>query len=236
MSIKKEILNGPGYSIFKIEKMKVFAKLRNEIIKKLNLSLGCENNINSIRKKLTQMSNAEINKSMINLLKFNDLSEMVIKSCPKTITALCGKELFIQRRAHVVVKIPGKKQLKTLPHYEMMSGISPHSFVMWFPLHDLEKNDGGIYYVNQKDSLSLMKNEEEKEGLVNGPKILDMRIKKKSITMSFGEAILFNPFVLHGNNNFNSNLARIAVNVRFQSFKKPLLQKNSDYLTYYKLN
>ena len=236
MSIKEEILNGPGYSVIQIEKMKIFSELRIKIIKKLNLSMNCKNDIYSIRKKLTKMSNAEINKSMINLLKFNDLSEMILKSCPKVINSLCGKELFVQRRAHIVIKIPGNKELKTLPHYEMMSGISPHSFVMWFPLHDLEINDGGIYYVDQKDSLSLMKKEQETEGLVNGPKILNMKIRKKAITMKFGEAILFNPFVLHGNNYFNSKLARIAINVRFQSSKKPLLQKNSDYLTYYKLN
>ena len=47
--------------------------------------MNCKNDIYSIRKKLTKMSNAEINKSMINLLKFNDLSEMILKSCPKVI-------------------------------------------------------------------------------------------------------------------------------------------------------
>ena len=48
------------------------------------------------------------------------------------------------------------------------------------------------------------------------------------IPLKFGEAIIFNPFVLHGNINFKSKLARIACNVRFQSFPKPLLQKNSE--------
>ena len=50
----------------------------------------------------------------------------------------------------------------------------------------------------------------------------------------FGEAIIFNPFVIHGNTPFNSKYARIACNVRFQSCKKPLLQKNTDYLKYFK--
>ena len=33
----------------------------------------------------------------------------------------------------------------------------------------------------------------------------------------------------------NSKFARIACNVRFQSSKMPLLQKNTDYLKYYEL-
>ena len=52
MSIKEEILKGPGYSIIQIEKMKIFSELRIKIINKLNLSMKCKNNINSIRKKL----------------------------------------------------------------------------------------------------------------------------------------------------------------------------------------
>ena len=41
---------------------------------------------------------------------------------------------------------------------------------------------------------------------------------------------------MHGNNYFNSSLARIAINVRFQSIDKPLLQKDTDYFKYFKLN
>ena len=41
--------------------------------------------------------------------------------------------------------------------------------------------------------------------------------------IKFGQAIIFNPFVIHGNIPFESNYARIACNVRFQSSKLPLL-------------
>ena len=58
---------------------------------------------------------------------------------------------------------------------------------------------------------------------------------QKPTKLRFGEAIIFNPFVLHGNISFESEFARVACNVRFQSSNKPLLQKNSDYLKYFKL-
>ena len=44
------------------------------------------------------MNKVEINRAMIKLLSFTNLSEMIILSCPKMIKKLCGKELFIQRR------------------------------------------------------------------------------------------------------------------------------------------
>ena len=49
------------------------------------------------------MSNSEINKSMIKLQKFTNLSDM-IESFPSLVDILCGKELFIQLRAHICAK------------------------------------------------------------------------------------------------------------------------------------
>ena len=96
------------------------------------------------------------------------------------------------------------------------------------------EDDGGAYHIDLKQSIQIMKKEEQ-EGLVSGPKVLNFMGNKKPPRLKFGQAIIFNPFVIHGNIPFKSKLARIACNVRFQSFNKPLLQKNSDYLKYYKL-
>ncbi len=233
MNIKEKLTHGPGFSVFSIENMKVFQKLRDSFVKRINISNGSEKNIDSVRKIMAKMSKAEINRSMINLLTFTNLSEMIINSCPNLVEKLCGKELFIQRRAHTIINVPGEGQAKQWTHYELMSGISPYTYVIWAPLHDLD-DQGGVYYIKQDESLKVMK-KEQKDGLVNGPTVLNMMQNQKPTRLKFGQAIIFNPFILHGNIAFESNFARIACNVRFQSYRKPLLQKNSDYLKYYKL-
>lgn len=233
MDIHKELTTGRGYAVFPIENTGTFKKLRNSFVEKINISNKLGDNIDQIRKKMAKMSKTEINRTMVNLLSFNDLSEMIINSCPNLVKRLCGSELFIQRRAHTIINVPGEGQAKQWPHYELMSGISPFSYVIWAPLHDLE-DQGGVYYIDQKKSYEIMKKEEE-EGLVNGPTVLNLMTEQKPTLMKFGEAIIFNPFVLHGNVTFKSEFARIACNVRFQSYHKPLLQKNTDYLRYYKL-
>lgn len=232
MDIKNQLINGKGFAVFSIENMKVFNMLRKSFIDKMNLPKGSRN-IDIVRKKMAKMSKAEINRSMIRLLKFTNLSEMIINSCPKLIKKLCGRELFIQRRAHTIINVPGKGQAKQWTHYELMSGISPFTYVIWAPLHNLE-DQGGVYYIEQDRSLKVMK-KEQREGLVNGPTVLNMMENQKPTRLKFGQAIIFNPFILHGNIAFESKFARIACNVRFQSCKKPLLQKNSDYLKYFKL-
>ena len=226
-------MHGQGYAVIPIENMKTFMKLRDSFIERINISNGSEKNIDFVRKAMAKMSKAEINRSMIDLLKFTNLSEMIINSCPKLVESLCGKELFIQRRATIIMNVPGEGQAKQWPHYELMSGISPFTYVIWAPLHDLE-DQSGAYYINQKESLEVMK-KEQAAGLVNGPTVLNMMQNQKPTSLKFGQAIIFNPFILHGNVTFNSKFARIASGVRFQSYNKPLLQKNSEYLKYYQL-
>ena len=124
------------------------------------------------------MSKAEINRSTINLLTFTNLSEMMINSCENVVESLCGKELFIQRRAFTIINVPGKEHSKQWPHYELMSGISPFTYGLWAPLHDIE-DDGGAYYFDQKASLKVMKKEQE-AGLVNGPTVLNLMGKEEA--------------------------------------------------------
>ena len=234
MNIHNELINGCGYVILPIENMNIFNKLRETFLDKMENSNDSKKNIDQLRKKMAKMSNSEVNKSMVNLLSFANASEMMIKSCKGLVETLCGKDLFIQRRANTIFNLPGKDQRRQWPHYEMMSGISPFTYVIWAPFHNLE-NNGGVYYIHQKQSLEIMK-KEHLAGLVNGPTILNIMKDQEPVKLNFGEVVVFNPFILHGNITFDSEFARIACSVRFQSSKKPLLQKNSDFFKYYKLN
>ncbi len=232
MNLKEEIINGHGYAIVKIDDLDKFKHLREIFLERMGLD-GVRN-IANLRKKIAKMKNHEVNKAMVNLLSFNEASEIMIKSCKKIVEELCGKELLIQRRANTIFNLPGEEQRRQWPHYELMSGISPYTFVIWAPFHDLD-DDGGVYYVPQEQSLINIK-EEHNQGLVNGPTILGKIEKFKPAKLKFGEVIVFNPFILHGNVSFDSNLARIACSVRFQSKNKPIMQKNSDFFKLYSLN
>ena len=232
MSIKKEIIYGNGFAVVKIPNLKKFKFLRDSFVKKMNIK--GDNKILKLRQMLASMKNYEINKAMVKLLSFSEASEIMIESCSEIIKDLCGKKILIQRRANTIFNLPGEDQRRQWPHYELMSGISPFTFVLWAPFHDLD-DDGGVYYVPQKDSFKIIKIEHS-QGLVNGPTILGKMNKYKPAKLKFGEVIIFNPFILHGNINFNSNLARIACSVRFQSSKKPIMQKNTDFFKLYNLN
>ena len=233
MSLIDNIFNGPGYSIENIQNMEVFENLRKTFIKKM----GFDNNkdtINNIRQKMAKLSKVEINKAMVNLLSFNEASEKMIQSCSNIVSELSGNEIIIQRRANTIFNVPGKDERRQWPHYELMSGISPFTFVICAHFHDLD-DDGGVYYVKQDESFDIIK-KEEAQGLVNGPEILNMMNDQKPLKLKYGQVVVFNPFILHGNVEFNSSMARIACSVRFQNKNEPLMQKNSDFFKLYKIN
>ena len=233
MNLYNELVNGRGYSVFSIKNIHILENLRKEFVERIYSDNKSNKNISDARRLLAKMSKAEINKSMISLLSFANLSDMMIDACSDIVEELCGKDLFIQRRAHTIINVPGEGQAKQWTHYELMSGISPFTYVIWTPLHDLDDN-GGVYYIDLGKSSKIMK-EEELSGIVNGKRVLNLIENQKPTKLKFGEGIIFNPFVLHGNVSFESEFARVACNVRFQSSNKPLLQKDSDYLKYFKL-
>ena len=234
MNICKKINVGSGYAICDVENTIILRKIKQSFIKSMKKRDKANKDMNEIRREIAKMSKGEINKVMINFLTHNkNLSEMIILSFKNLIKKLCGKKLFIQRRAHTTINAPGDDQAKQVAHYEMISGISPFTYIIWVPLHDID-DEGGAYHIDLSESLSIMK-KEEKKGLVSGPDVLNFMGNKKPPKIKFGQAIIFNPFVIHGNIPFNSNYARVACNVRFQSSKMPLLQKNTDYLKYYEL-
>ena len=233
MSLSNEIINKKGYAILPINNMAKFNKLRNQFIKRMNIS-DSKKNINILRRNLAKMNKSEINKCMVNLLTFTEASNLMIESCSDIVSELSGNKIFVQRRAATIFNLPGKDQRRQWPHYELMSGISPFTFVLWAPFHDLD-DDGGVFYLNQDQSNEYIKREQE-QGLVNSPLILNELFNHQPPKLKFGEVIVFNPFILHGNISFNSNLARVACSVRFQSAKQPLMQKNTDFFKFYKLN
>ena len=128
MSLVDKVINSPGYQIVKIFDMDQFDKLKSKFINKVGLNNSLD--VNQVRKDLAKMSNSEINKAMINLLSFNEASEMMIDACKDIVNELSGSEILIQRRANTIFNLPGKDQRRQWPHYELMSGISPFTFVI----------------------------------------------------------------------------------------------------------
>ena len=65
------------------------------------------------------------------------------------------KRIIYTTKGTYYVNVPGADR-RNSGLIEMISGLSPFSYIIWAPLHDLD-DDGGIYYINQKISENIMK-------------------------------------------------------------------------------
>lgn len=222
MQLNEIIRHGAGFAVVEPSDLATLCEFRDGLISRTGTK-----NLDDLRQTISQLPNSEVNQMMVKLLSFTEASSLIAEAFRTTVEALCGDQLLLQRRANVIMNLPGDKQRRQWPHYEMMSGISPTTFTLWMPLHDLD-DDGGIFYVDDEESNSIM-HEEHSKGLVNSPYILDLLGDRAPSRLKYGQAIVFNPFVIHGNVAFASNLARIAVSIRFQSISDPIFQKNTDF-------
>ena len=222
MQLNETIRSGAGFDVVEPSDMMTLCGFRDELLKRTGA-----NSLDDLRGKVSQMPNAEVNQTMVKLLGFTEASSLIATAFSSTVKALCGDQLLLQRRATIIMNLPGDNQRRQWPHYEMMSGISPTTFTLWMPLHDID-DDAGIFYVEDKESNHIMR-EEYSRGLVNSPQITELLGDRIPSRLKYGQAIVFNPFIIHGNVAFVSNLARIAVSIRFQSLSDPIHQKNTDY-------
>ena len=234
MNIIENLIFGAGFEVVDIPRKVQFDDLRMKFFKKLSECSEDDLEIDQIRTSFCMKSNEDINATMVSLLSFKEASVEVAEAFTPIIEEVAqGTDIFLQRRANFIVNIPGAGKRHQWPHYELMSGISPFTFVIWAPFHDLE-DDGGIFYLSDQESYEFIKIEEQR-GLVNSPWMFDKLGERMPVRMSYGQAIIFNPFVLHGNIEYYSSMARFAVSIRFQSSKLPLMQRNSDFFKYYSL-
>ena len=60
MDLYKELVNGLGYAVCPIENMRLFKKLRDSFVDKMNMPTESDKNINVVRKAIAKMSNSEI--------------------------------------------------------------------------------------------------------------------------------------------------------------------------------
>ena len=225
--IEHELIHGKGWVILDSDHPEKLEELKSVIFGAIQGFPGLSHlqSIDEFREHLKSMPESEINTLKLYLLKVQGLSFLLQEAFQETTEGLVGKEFFLQRRPHVMFNIPGIKNTSVMHHIEAMSGISPFTYVLWAPIHDILDNSG-IYVVDQKRSMELM-NESRAQGEVMGDSVLNF--KCDPVRMRFGQGAIFNPYVIHGSVEAAGPLARIGVTNRFQSVAKPLFLRNSDF-------
>ncbi len=218
-----------------IKVLNKFKKILDENILKENSKY--DNNLENIHKFI---SSNKINDLRLNSFrKINqklDWKKYVLDICNEEITSILGSDILIQSKINLSIQMPNDKSSKLSIHSDSWSADSPFQINLWLPLTSTYDTNS-MFVFSKKESLNLIKK------LKNNKKInfsdLEKKIKKKYfLNTKFGEYVLFNPALLHGNVVNKTLNTRVSLNIRLKSMFSPEpSNRNPDrrFGTYYEI-
>ena len=128
--------------------------------------------------------------------------------------------ISMQSRVNLSIQLPRDKSSLLPVHSDVWSGDSPFETVVWLPLVDCYKTKS-MFILPPKKYNKMKKIFQEKK-FNSSDKIFE-KIKKDLIwiKIKFGQVLVFNQCLPHGNTINNENETRWSLNCRFKSIFSP---------------
>ena len=229
--ISKEFKN-KGFVIKKIKDLKSLTKIRSFYIKSLkkNLKLKKKNNnenylLNNIHKKIdvNKLNNFRL-KIINDINKSKEIRELYYKISRPLLDVILGNELSMQLRINLSIQMPNDSSSLLPIHSDVWSGDSPFEAVVWLPLVNCSKTKSMFILppskYNKMKKIFLQKKSSSSEQIFK-------KIKKHLhwINIKYGEVMIFNQCLPHGNTINKEKETRWSLNCRFKSVFSPYADK-----------
>jgi|TARA_B110000444_G_scaffold258284_1_gene298798 sporadic carbohydrate cluster 2OG-Fe(II) oxygenase len=215
-----------GFVIKKSCNIDSLDKIRNEIIKissEENLVEREEisNYLNSVHNKV---SIDKINNFRLNIFNnLNDktwLRESYFNSANDYLNDLVGNELCMQRRISLSIQLPNDKSSLLALHSDVWSGDSPYEVVLWIPLVDCY--EAKSMYILPPEYSKIFYKEFPKYNEMSTDEIFEaVKHNLLWIDIKYGEILIFDQSLPHGNIVNDTNETRWSMNCRFKSVFSP---------------
>lgn len=134
------------------------------------------------------------------------------------LSAVVGNELAMQKRFNLSVQVPNDEANLLPIHADSWAGDSPFQVVLWVPLVDCERTK----------SMWILPPEHAKNfRLVGSSEEMFKRIESKVVfvPIHYGEVMVFNPNLPHGNVVNLEATTRWSINCRFKALWTPYCRK-----------
>ena len=225
------------YKIINKNQNKSLIGLRTKIIKRIKILYP---NFNGDLSNLHKFVNKnEVNSLRLNLFNYinNKLNwtKSIHSICYKDLSMELGRDMLVQSKINLSIQMPNDESSILSAHSDCWSSDSPFQINLWIPMTDAFDTNS-MFIWNYEETLKLMKKIGKNDMISLSPNKLSSR-KKKFIKINFGEILLFNPAIIHGNVLNKTKSTRISLNIRFKSLFSPepsLTNPDRKYGTYYK--
>ena len=159
------------------------------------------------------------------------LRDYYYKISRKYLEILVGNELAIQKNINLSIQLPYDKSSILPIHADTWSGNSPYEIVVWVPLVNCVKTQS-MFILDKKYYSSVQSN--LKRGIYKNSNKFYNSVKKnlKWINIKYGELLIFDQTLPHGNIENIEKKTRWSLNCRFKSILSPYgTKKLGEYFT-----
>ena len=216
-----------GYAIRTIENIEALDWIRNLFINLIRKNLTLKENVTD--SDLFDLIHAELDITQLNDFRLALIQQMnetkgfrsrYYQIAKPYLDAIVGNELAIQSRVNLSIQLPGDDSSLLATHADTWSGDSPFEVVVWLPLVDCY-NTKSMYILPPKKNIDLNKNFEEMSGENSEDLFKSIEQDVHWIDINYGEVMVFNQSLPHGNRVNQENETRWTMNCRFKSLFSP---------------
>lgn len=213
-----------GYVIIKVNNLESLKWINNFFINKITKIIGKNVGGDVLNKFHKYMKQGNLNKFRLDIINEINKSKLFKKHyfnvASKYLNILVGNELVMQKSINLSIQMPGDDSSLLEIHADTWSGDSPYEIVVWLPMVDCYKTKS--MYILPACKYDSFKKKFEKSYKKKGYDLFQS-IKKDLIWLNikYGEVLLFNQCLPHGNIVNNEDETRWSMNCRFKSVFTP---------------
>jgi sporadic carbohydrate cluster 2OG-Fe(II) oxygenase len=220
---KTKVFLETGYVISKVENISSLKYISSLILKSINHQFKKKKflNLNKIHEiiSIEELNNFRlgiINK--INKDKF--LRYHYFNIAKEALYVLAGNELMMQKNINLSIQFPNDNTSLLPIHSDVWSGDSPYEINLWIPLVDCYRTKS-MYILEQKNYANF-KSQMQKNKYSNSEDIFKLvRNKVRWLNVDYGQFLIFNQALPHGNIVNIEKETRWSMNCRFKSIFSP---------------
>ncbi len=212
-----------GYSIIKVENKASLNYINNLILKSVKKYLKIKKNINlNYIHKL--VSTNDLNKFRIKIIEAISNDKLArfhyFNLARENIYSIAGNELMMQKNINLSIQFPNDNSSLLPIHSDVWSGDSPYELNLWLPLVNCYKTKS-MYILEQK-YYNIFKKRLNRKKAKNSFEIYNLiKNKLKWLKINYGECLIFDQTLPHGNVLNKEKQTRWSMNCRFKTLFSP---------------
>ena len=213
-----------GYLIFDINKLRNLKKIKNYISGYIKKKIHKDATIEQLHKYISPSNLNELRMQLYSKMNSKtDFLKNYYELGKEYLDIICGNELAMQRKVNFSIQLSNDDSSILPLHSDVWSGCSPFEVVLWIPMVNCSKSSS-MYILSKNDNDEFY----SKIKYFNDVNKLEKKVLKKAkfLKIDYGQGLIFQHQMMHGNIVNKEKNTRISFNCRFKSVFSPYGSKS----------